>query len=169
MTDVSHILNSSFKLSTPAILSIVLVLLSAVDYQIPGVENFVPLVAMMCIFYWGIYWPSLIPAWFVFFLGVFQDFIYGTEFGIASLINLLLLKLVVVQRKYLAKENFWLIWIIFSFVLLIFSLFTAAIYSFYYSKLIVLDDVLLQWMFSALIYPLFHKIFSIIHVTFLKH
>ncbi len=168
MADLNYRLIALFKMTVPALVTLTLVLLSTVDLHISGIERFVPLIAMISIFYWCIYWPSLLPAWFVFLLGIFQDFLYGTPLGISSLINLLLFWLVVSQRKYLIKETFWVVWAVFSFILLIFVLISSVVYSIYYEQFAISNDILMQWMVSVLVYPFLHKLFNVIHVSFLK-
>lgn len=169
MSDFRYRLSRWVKMATPGFITTVLLVISAIDFGVTGVQNFVPQVSAMSIFYWVIFWPTLLPVWFIFILGIFQDFLYGTALGVSSLINLLLWWTVVSLRKHLATESFWLMWAVFSFIMLLFALISGAIYSLYYGQLLLLsNDILMQWMFSALLYPFFHKLFSVIHITFLK-
>lgn len=169
MIDFAHRINAWIKISTPAVISLVLIIFSATNFQLPGLDSFVPLFAFMTIFYWAIYNPSLMPAWFVFVLGIFQDFIYGTPFGVASFVNLLLWWLAVSQRKYLIKERFIVFWLVFSVISLLFCLITSVLFSIYYQKFVLSNDIIMQWLFSAFIYPFLHKLFNVIHVVYLKN
>lgn len=168
MSDIGHRLGLWTRISTPGVTTALFILLSAVDFRIVGFEDFFPKISLIAIFYWTIYRASLMPAWLVFALGIFEDFVFGTPFGISSLINLLFWKTTKTQKKYFLRENFWVVWAVFGFASLIFSLIAYIIYSFYYGQFIISDQIFMQWIFSSLAYPILHKIFDGIHSKMIK-
>ena len=66
---------------TPFILTMFLVLLSAVPFQVPGLARVMPLFSLIVIFHWGIYRAELLPAYAVFIIGFFQDALSGVPHG----------------------------------------------------------------------------------------
>ena len=54
---------------TPFLMTMFLVLLSAVPFQVPGLAQVMPLFSLIVIFHWGIYRAELLPAYAVFIIG----------------------------------------------------------------------------------------------------
>lgn len=153
---------------TPALSALLLVLLSSVNFYIEGLGSFIPMVGIIAIYYWAMYLPSLLPLWFVFLLGVLQDFLHGTPVGMSSLLFLLFLKFLHMQRRYLAREDFWVFWLVFCFLSLFYALVSGMAYSLYYQSIMINDSLFMQWMYTVLIYPFLHLCFANIQVKLLN-
>lgn len=157
------------KSITPGVITIFLIIAGSANIQIPGFSAFVPLFAAMSVFYWGIYWPDMMPKWFVFVIGLFQDALYGTPaMGMTSLLLLLLWGIVVSQRRHLIKEPFLVIWSMFTLSIILFIFFGWVIFSLYLGEATFSSSSIMQFIFSVLFYPLVHKIFNAMHLSFLK-
>lgn len=152
----------------PAFITLLLVLVVAINLQFSGLANFFPLFAFMAVFYWGIYQPELVPIWFVFLLGLFQDFLYQAVPGISSFLLILFWWIVISQRRFLMKESFFAQWLIFAVSIGLISLVNWLIYSIYFSHAMPPVFAFLQFSISVFFYPLIHKIFYSIYKSFPK-
>ncbi len=158
----------SIRYLIPAIITVTLVLLSHVNWHIWGISSFMPLWGLIYIYYWTIYWPKVIPKWFIFFLGLLTDLLGDTPLGITSLIYLCFFLSIVLQRRFLSREPFWVIWLLFGVYSFILSLINTTLYSWYYNQSMISSAVYMQWFFSFALYPILHKIFLAIHEMYLK-
>jgi uncharacterized membrane protein YcgQ (UPF0703/DUF1980 family) len=66
------------------------------------------------------------------------------------------------------RETFWMVWGIFSFIAIIFTLLLGVIYSIYFGKYALSNDIFMQWAFTVFFYPFLHKLFNVIQIAFLK-
>lgn len=168
MANFGHRVQANIRRVTPFILSVLLIIMSAGDFNLPGVNYFFPMVGLMAVFYWAVYWPSLLPAWSVFLLGILQDVLFATPIGSSALLMLMLWLAVRTQRRYFMREVFLTVWLVFCFIALLFLLLSSGLYSLYYGHIMLSEHVLMQWLFSALLYPFIHKLFSVVHESFIR-
>lgn len=169
MGDLSAKLKLYFYFLLPSLFATLITILSTVHLHMNVVSGVMPIFLSICIYYWCVYNPDFFPKWFVLAIGIFYDLIHGTPIGITSLVNLILWWMVVQQRRFLVKENFPVIWgvfIIYSFGV---CLLTWILNCLYFSKIFLNTDIVLQWILSVLIYPVFHRIFNIIYFLIIEN
>ena len=65
-----------------------------VPLRLPDVSPVVPALALVAVYYWAVHRPSLMPAWVVFLIGLFQDLLSGGPVGVGILSLLLVFALV---------------------------------------------------------------------------
>lgn len=168
MTSIWTKILTLLKFSSPGYIAIILVIIGAFNFQIPGLAKFVPLFALMTIFYWCAYWPDLMPKWFVFLLGLFQDAIYGTPIGITPLLLIITWWVIVSGRKHLVKEPFIVIWLMFALVVTLYVISNWLLNSIYAGELLYSNTMWMQCVLTIVIYPVIHKLFNYIHERLLK-
>jgi rod shape-determining protein MreD len=101
---------------TPTVLSLLLVVISAVPLGLPYLSNISPLLAMMSVYYWSIYRADLMPAPAAFLIGLVQDLVGGGPLGLMALVLLLVHGLCVSQRRVFLSKPFLVGWWGFMFV-----------------------------------------------------
>ncbi len=158
----------SYRGAAPCFFSIIIVIIGAVNLQISGISSFIPLFAAMSVFYWSMYWPRLMPKWFVFLLGFFQDFLYGTPPGITSVLLLSLWGVVVLQRELMSKQPFIILWLMYIVTISIYAIMQFIAYSIYYTDIMYYDAGIMQLLLSIAIYPIIHIFFNSVHITMKK-
>ena len=102
----------------PFLVSLGLVVLSAVPTRLPGFAQIAPSWPMMGIFYWSIYRPDLLPMWAAFLIGILADIVLDLPLGISALIFLLIRGIVVGQRRFFLTNTFPMAWAAFSVIAL---------------------------------------------------
>ncbi len=124
-----------------------------------------PWIVLICVWYWVVFRPNLLPVWFIFIIGFIQDFYnYNTPYGTHSVILILSYAILLSQRRFIATQSFivgWLMFAIFAFMALlcrwaIICLFNGHFFSLY--------GVFTSFMLTVSLYPL---IFIIL--TFISH
>jgi rod shape-determining protein MreD len=108
----------------PFALTLAFVLGSAVPLPIPGSEAVAPWLALMCVFYWSLYRPDLMPAVAVFAIGIFEDALTGMTIGISAAVFVLVHATVNAQRRFFLNKPFAIVWL--GFALIAFGAFAAA-------------------------------------------
>ena len=71
---------------------------------------------LMALYYWSIYRPTLVPAWYMFVAGLFYDFLGGMPVGLHAALFVIVQWLVSSQRLYLLGQSFLMCWICFGLV-----------------------------------------------------
>jgi len=146
----------------------VLIIIGSVNYQIYALASFFPLLTVMATFYFGVFCPDLLPKFMVFFIGIFQDILYGTPIGITSFLLLIYWGIIVSQRKFLVKEQFMVVWLLFILSLFLYMILSLVAHSVYYMGFMFSDAIIMQFVISALIYPIAHKFFNAIHMFYIS-
>ena len=82
-------LDRSVRLLGPFVVSIILVMLSALPIHVPGYGQIAVEVGLVTVFYWAIYRPDLFPVFAAFALGLWQDILVGSPIGMHALTLLL--------------------------------------------------------------------------------
>jgi rod shape-determining protein MreD len=85
---------------------------------IPGFSDMLirPSLTLMCLFYWAIFRPTLIPFGLVFAMGLLFDATAGTYLGLHALIWMGCVWAVTMQRRFLQGQNFPMLWVIYAVI-----------------------------------------------------
>lgn len=100
--------------ATPALLTLVLIVLGVVPLRLPEFAVIVPSFALMSVYFWTLYRADLMPAPVVFGLGLFQDVLSGGPLGVGAFVLLATYGAVLNQRRVLMRRTFAIGW--FGFV-----------------------------------------------------
>lgn len=124
-----------------------------------------PWVVLICVWYWAIFRPNLLPVWFVFIIGFIEDFYsFNTPYGTHSFILIISYGILVSQRRFIATQNFIVGWLMFAIFAALAMLLRWAIIGLFNWYLFPLYGVFTSLMLTISIYPL---IFIIL--TFISH
>ncbi len=147
-------------LVTPAIITFLLFILCAIPKYVWGINYIMPVLPLIPIFYWGRLQAAEMPYWLAFITGLLMDVVSGLPLGLSAFLYILFLVMLHNQSKYIHKEGFAITWGYFTLLLAIISVFEWAIMSFSGNQLHAIPAAVIQWLITASLYPLFHKLFD---------
>ena len=154
--------------ATPALLAVLLAFLCILPKHVSGLSNFMPLLPLVPIFFWGSHELREMPYWVVFLIGISIDAATGQVLGLSALLNLCFLQVVHMQRKYIHKEGFVIKWGYFAVLVGAYQLGAWAIVSFIAGHWMPLGTAFFQWVLTVCLYPFMHKAFERIN-THIHH
>ena len=127
-----------------------------------------PMVLAISVYYWTLFYPSLMPYPAVFALGIVEDSVSGGLFGISALVLVLAKYLTSRWLKNLSKMGFKKIWLGAALVMSLIAV-VRFIAEFATSGVIpAFTPPVLQLVFSVLLYPPLHIFLSHIHGIIFK-
>ncbi|MDB9704530.1 rod shape-determining protein MreD, partial [Rhodospirillales bacterium] len=91
---------------TPFALTLMLLVINAIPFHIPGFAQVAPLLPLIGIYFWAVYRPDLMPAAAVFLIGILHDFLSGLPVGVSVLIFLVVLGAALAQRSFFFGKSF---------------------------------------------------------------
>ncbi|MDI2090556.1 rod shape-determining protein MreD [Commensalibacter oyaizuii] len=145
--------------------TVFVILFLSTPLDIPGRNELLPAVVMASVYFWAIYRPKSMPAIGVFCLGLLIDLLNFSIPGIVILLLLIIYGVGVTQRFRLARYNFVLVWLVFSFISLGVFLLQWALTSAFSLKLMPFYSFLFEIIFAIGFYPLLSIIFTWAHRT----
>ncbi|MEX2650273.1 MAG: rod shape-determining protein MreD [Alphaproteobacteria bacterium] len=94
----------------PAAITLLCVLVGRTPLGVPHLGTVAPLLPLAAVFFWTVRRPELLTAPTVMLIGLIDDAIGGTPFGLGALVLLLMRWLVVSQRRVFLGKPFALMW-----------------------------------------------------------
>ena len=94
----------------PAVLGVLLVLLTTIPLYIPGYAPTAANFVLMAVFYWGVHRPDLLSPATAFLLGLLQDILVGMPPGMNALVLVLVRAVGVSQNRVFLNRSFLLLW-----------------------------------------------------------
>ncbi len=149
--------------AVPAAVTMLMVLLSAVPWHIPGINSMMPAFALINIYYWGIFRPGALPYGFLFVLGLLQDVLVGTPLGISPFVNVSCAIMLAARRRIFGRMLFGAVWFGFAVWSCAALLMQWGIAGMYAGRVLPLGAYALQWGATCLVYPLLHRLLTRIY------
>lgn len=145
----------------PALLTFFIALLMAIPMHgaVLG-TGMTPAIVLICIFYWGVYSPGVLPYSFLFLLGIVQDALSGQPLGLSSFVNMGFAYLLHSQRKLMGRALFGTVWVSCALLIAMATLVQWAIISLYVGKAYPLAVPLMRWVVTCIAYPPLHVLFT---------
>ena len=100
----------AFATLTPSLVTLLCVLIGRMPLGVPHLGTVVPLLSLAAVFFWTVRRPDLLVPGAVFLVGLVDDALGGTPFGLGALELLLVRWLVVTQRRVFLGKPFALMW-----------------------------------------------------------
>lgn len=94
----------------PMATALLAVLVSIQPVPIPGYTALTPAFALMVVYHWTIYRPSLLPPTALFLIGLTQDLLAGAPPGVTALVLLLARAAVLRLRRHFIGRPFPFVW-----------------------------------------------------------
>lgn len=153
---------------TPFMITLLMVLISALPWQIPNFAPVTPAFTAISIYYWSIYQNIKLPYYSIFGLGMLLDLLTGIPLGLSALIYLLVKAILNSQRNFFTGKPFWIVWAGFAVVMLGISVFGWIVSSLYFSNFVAPLPFLIQCVLTILLYPVISFLLSILNRNMLK-
>lgn len=139
----------------PALFTIFLILVLRVPFSDSDAGIYIPLFSLMFTFYFRLHFPRSARLWFIFMLGLLEDYLTGGYLGLTPLVLLLISALFERQRKIFLQGSF----LTEIFIFLFFSLAVSVLYwtltSFIEAQFIPGLPFFIQGLITALVFPLY--------------
>ncbi len=153
---------------SPFAISLFLILLGMVPLHLPAISPVLPSLALIAVYYWSVHRPDLMPAWAVFLIGLFQDFLGGGVLGAGTLMLLLVHGIVNAQRRYVANASFLGLWFIFVLVAAAAEVTLWLLTSAYHGLLLDPKPAVFQCLMTIALYPCLAWVFVQLQRAFLS-
>lgn len=147
----------------PASIALLLTVIYLATKHMSGLSQFMPLLPLMPVFYWGMMQARDMPYWFVFCMGLIMDAVTGLPLGLTSMLLIIFLLMVHAQRKYFFKEGFIIKWVYFAVIYAATAMLNSAMLAFFFAQPKPQLPVILQWLITLCVYPLLHKCFDAVY------
>jgi rod shape-determining protein MreD len=108
-----HQLDVAARYAFPLALTMLVLLLLSAPLGIPGQAQMQPAWALASIYFWTLFRPASLPAFGVFSVGLLLDLLAQGPVGISVLILLLAHATALRGRRWLARQGFALVWLVF--------------------------------------------------------
>lgn len=160
---VGRRLDAAARRALPAGFSLLLVLLLCAPFGLPGQQSLLPGAAMGSVFFWSVFRPASMPAWFVFALGLLSDLLSFAPPGIAILTLLVVHAIGLGGRHGLARQGFLVVWLVFLLVAAGAILFDWALLCAFTLRLLPPGPAAFELALAAGLYPLLSALFTWAH------
>jgi len=147
----------------PALLALLLVMVSAAPFYIPAYGPVAANWVLMAVFYWAVYRPELMPAPLAFALGLFLDIVVGTPPGMNALVLVLVRAAVVRQARTFRGISFIVLWWGFALVALCAAAVTWLLSSALSLTVLEAEPVLFQAALTVALFPFLAWVQARIH------
>ena len=107
-----------FRLSLAHFFLFILLMLNMAALPLPFMGDVNPAWALIAIFYWSVYRPTLVPPTLCFFAGLTIDLLSGGLIGQNAFIFVMVQWLVRSQRRFLMGQPYVMTWLVFGLMVL---------------------------------------------------
>lgn len=104
-------LDALARAAFPAVSTMLLMVLVSTPVGLPSA---LPAVALACVFFWSVFRPAAMSPPISFGIGLLQDLLGFAPLGIGILTLLAAHGVALRLRRFLVRQPFWLVWLIFS-------------------------------------------------------
>lgn len=150
----------ALRSAAPIALSLLILLFSHIPVGLPGAVSFTPFLPLVCVFYWGVHRPDLMPGWAVFVLGLLHDILSGGAFGVGTFTLLASYGLVATQRRFLVGFGVGLLWLSFAVLALLASIMVWLLTMMVLGVLLNPAPLAYQYVLTVAVYPLLAWVFA---------
>ena len=147
----------------PAVFTVLILLLSVILSRIPGFGQVMPLFTLINIYYWSVFYPGILPYWFLFALGMVQDTLTGQPLGFSSFINIVFVWMLSDRLRLQREPSFAAAWLKFAVSASAIILLEWIVMGIYYHKILPLSVPALRWFSSCLAYPPVHFLLAALY------
>ena len=149
----------------PAALTVLLLLVTAAPFRLPGQGELQNAAALGCVFFWSVYRPGAMPPPVVFLIGLLADLLDFAPPGVGVVSLLLAHGLAVKWRRHLVRQGFLMVWLAFAAVATGLAALQWLMISLLTVRLLPGGPVLFQAMLAAGLYPLLAVLLARAHRT----
>lgn len=137
----------------PGTTSLVLMLLSLTPFGLSGQAALLPTLALTCVWFWSLFRPSAMAPPVVFLIGLLLDLLGFLPLGVGALTMLATHWIAQRLRRFLSRQGFAVVWLIFISVACGMAAINWALVSLLTFSLVPTAPVLFQAGLAAAMYP----------------
>jgi rod shape-determining protein MreD len=152
----------------PAMLGVLLVILSTIPFYIPGYGPVAANLVLMAVFYWAVHRPDLLWPFTVFLIGLLQDILVGMPPGMNAIVLLLVRTLAVSQSRVFRGRSFIILWWGFGIVAVASAFMVWVLSAFYVFALMDPLPGLFQAGMTTALFPFLAGLFTWLQVKLLS-
>jgi rod shape-determining protein MreD len=160
-------LDIAARMSFPAGITVLLMLLTRVPLNISGQAALLPAVALCCVWFWSLFRPGDMPPPVVFMIGLILDLLGYLPLGVGALTLLAVHGVGSAARRSLSHRGFALIWIVFSSVAIAASLMIWLLVMLLTLRLLSPDPAIFMAVLTIALFPVLGVPFAHAHRSFL--
>ncbi len=156
-------LDAASRAAFPASCTALVLLATSFPFGIPGQAEWQPAAALACVFFWSLFRPASMPPAVVFGIGLLADLLGLSPIGVSVLVLLIVHGLALRWRRYLVRQGFMLVWVVFLGVAAGAALLQWAMTCALTFHLFPPAPALFQWALTAGLYPVLSLMFTRAH------
>jgi rod shape-determining protein MreD len=115
--EILHRLDLLSRRSVPVVLTVFLVLVSAVPIHVAVLTEAMPALPLVAVFLWSVRRPDIMSPWIVLAIGLLQDILLGAPVGSGPISMLVLHATVASAAKLLTDDSMAAHWLVFAICL----------------------------------------------------
>ena len=162
---IRNTIANSFK-SIPIV---TLIFFFLIEHLLPSFRTQIfPDLSFICVYYWSVYTPRLVPIWALIFISLSFDILSGLPFGVTATIFLALKGTALSQRDTLFERDFLNLWAGFGLCAFIGTVIKMCLLFFFYPPVPSLP-IWTSFALTVMVYPLISRFLIILHSRFLVH
>jgi rod shape-determining protein MreD len=143
-----------FKSTLPFLTILFLIIMMVLPYNIPLIDDIMPFLTLIGVYYWSVFKPELVPVSVIFVLGLIQDILLGSPFGLMSLLLVVVQQFIFIQGRQFLERDFLFNWFVFVMIVIGFGALSWGITSLYFRVFLDFIDVIGQILLTIAFYPL---------------
>src|SRR5258708_38782275 len=109
-------LDIAWRYAFPAAISFLLMLISLAPFGLLGQAALLPTVALTCVWFWSLFRPAAMAPPVVFLIGLMLDLLGFLPLGVGGVTMLATHGIAQRLRKFLSRQRFAIVWLIFTTV-----------------------------------------------------
>jgi rod shape-determining protein MreD len=153
----------------PTSLVLVLILLQAIPWHLPGLAGIIPALPMIAIYYWSVYRPDLLVPSVAFASGLINDMVLGAPIGVSSLAFLVIQGMTASQTRFFNGKSFLVIWSGFALVAGCALLIELVLCSGVFGRTPLFSALLIEYALTVCLYPVVSWVFSRLQLFWLRN
>jgi rod shape-determining protein MreD len=159
-------LDIAWRHAFPGTTSLLLMLVSLAPFGLWGQAALLPTVALTCVWFWSLFRPAAMAPPVVFLIGLLLDLLGFLPLGVGVVTMLLTHGIAQRLRRFLSRQGFTVIWLIFIAVACGVAIFNWALVSLLTFSIVPPSPVLFQAGLAAAMYPTVAISLTLAHRSF---
>ena len=159
-------LDIAWRYAFPGTTSLFLMLLCLAPFGLWSQAALLPVVALTCVWFWSLFRPAAMAPPIVFLLGLLLDLLGFLPLGVGEVTMLITHGLAQRMRRFLSRQGFAVVWLIFTTVACGIAALNWALVSLLTFSLISPRVVVFQGVLAAALYPVVAIPLSLAHRGF---
>jgi rod shape-determining protein MreD len=146
----------------PSLTILFFMIIMVLPYKIPIIGEVMPFLTMMGVYYWSVFKPEMLPISVVFILGIIQDVLLGSPFGLMPLLLIIIQQFIYIQGRQFLERDFIFNWFVFVMVVFGFGILSWGITSLYFRTALDFLSILAQISLTIALYPVITWLLGIV-------